>query len=416
MKKICFLQYDLSGGGAERKVCTLANYFVSKGYTVDIGIFGEEVVAYDLDERVNLTFINRETMEFKNAFERYSYAFRCAMEEVFVVGPATILSNIYEDAENNSFVFFEKEKITLVKKAENHYNKKNNVILPLKRYIENRKDYIFISMMAEVYVKIMELWSGKKQWDLGKRYIVMDCNNPEYNAQGKLKEKRDWLYPYAAKCIMMTEGQKNWFNNNVQKITEIIPNPIRDDLPEPYFGERNKNIITFCRLSKQKNLPLLINAFKRVYEKHPDYTLSIYGQGKLREKLIEYIKSLNLQDVAHIYDFDPKIHERIKKSAMYVSSSNYEGFPNNTMEALGIGMPVICTDCDFGPGDLIENEVNGLLVPCEDEEALAEAINRFIEDPAFAAECGKRAVKVREDLAPDKIGDRWIEVIESINL
>ena len=57
--KICFLQYSLCGGGAERKVCTLANHFVNNGYDVEIGLFGKNIVAYDLDSRVKVVFIDR---------------------------------------------------------------------------------------------------------------------------------------------------------------------------------------------------------------------------------------------------------------------------------------------------------------------------------------------------------------------
>ena len=67
---ICFLQYDLRGGGAERKVCTLANYFVSRGKTVDIGLFGKNMVAYAVDPRVNITYIRRDSFEYRNEAEK----------------------------------------------------------------------------------------------------------------------------------------------------------------------------------------------------------------------------------------------------------------------------------------------------------------------------------------------------------
>ena len=67
---ICFLQYDLRGDGAERKVCTLANYFVSRGKTVDIGLFGKNTVAYAVDPRVNVTYIRRDSFEYRNEVEK----------------------------------------------------------------------------------------------------------------------------------------------------------------------------------------------------------------------------------------------------------------------------------------------------------------------------------------------------------
>ena len=70
---ICFLQYDLRGGGAERKVCTLANYFVSRGKTVDIGLFGKNTVAYAVDPRVNVTYIRRDSFEYRNCGKNRFY-------------------------------------------------------------------------------------------------------------------------------------------------------------------------------------------------------------------------------------------------------------------------------------------------------------------------------------------------------
>ena len=65
-QRICFLQYNLQGGGAERKVCTLANYFAAQGHQVEIGLFGVNTVAYQLDQRVHVTFLRRENYEYKN--------------------------------------------------------------------------------------------------------------------------------------------------------------------------------------------------------------------------------------------------------------------------------------------------------------------------------------------------------------
>ncbi len=73
--KICFLQYNLQGGGAERKVCTLANFFVEKGYNVEIGLFGRNIVAYELDKCVKLTFIDRSTYEYQGSFEKWGFKF-----------------------------------------------------------------------------------------------------------------------------------------------------------------------------------------------------------------------------------------------------------------------------------------------------------------------------------------------------
>ena len=73
---ICFLQYDLRGGGAERKVCTLANFFASQGRNVEIGLFGRNEVAYPLDPRIRVTYIRRDSFEYRSHAGEAYHSFR----------------------------------------------------------------------------------------------------------------------------------------------------------------------------------------------------------------------------------------------------------------------------------------------------------------------------------------------------
>ena len=74
--------------------------------------------------------------------------------------------------------------------------------------------------------------------------------------------------------------------------TAVIPNPLKEGLPEPFAGERRREIVNFCRLNRQKNIPLLIGAFGRLLEDHPGYVLRIYGRGDEKEKLIALAKKM----------------------------------------------------------------------------------------------------------------------------
>ena len=97
---------------------------------------------------------------------------------------------------------------------------------------------------------------------------------------------------------------------------------------------------------------------------------------------------------------------------MYVSSSDYEGISNSMLEAMAIGMPVVCTDCPIGGAKAtIKDGENGLLVPIKDADALYMGMKKVIEDKALADKLSHNAAKLRDELSLDKITDRWIELL-----
>ncbi len=393
--KICFLQYSLRGGGAERKVCTLANYFVDNGYEVEIGLFGINEIAYALDDRVKVTFINRASYEYKNRFERIG--FLCKRKCEYII---TLLSGIAGKA--------------IKRKFEAHYKHKNDFIDPIRHYINNKTDTVFITMMVSVYLTIIRVMEPYWKQDIPVPYLVMECNDPKRNADEKMDKERTRNYPRATRVLAQTQGAKNYFTPEIQQKCVIIPNPVRDDLPEPYTGKRKKIIVNYCRLNEQKNLPLLINAFVEFSKKHPDYRLEIYGEGELLLSLNQQIENLGIGDKAIIRPFDNKIHTKIKDYAMYVSSSDWEGFPNSVLEALAIGLPTISTDCDYGPRDMIRDHENGLLIPVGDISAMANAMTELAEDSELAEMLSKEAVNARNIYSVNRIGRKWLELIEEV--
>jgi glycosyltransferase involved in cell wall biosynthesis len=100
---------------------------------------------------------------------------------------------------------------------------------------------------------------------------------------------------------------------------------------------------------------------------------------------------------------------------MYVSSSDYEGLSNSMLEAMAIGLPVICTDCPCGGARMvIKNYDNGILVPVRNTERLAEAMSEIADNYELSNMLSIRARRIREYLAPDKITAQWIQVIEAL--
>ena len=198
----------------------------------------------------------------------------------------------------------------------------------------------------------------------------------------------------------------------------IISNPIKANLPNPYHGERNKYITTFCRISKQKNLPNLLQAFLIVHQDHRDYRLRVIGDTYNDEgefvlaEIKEFIKNNKLENYVIFEPFKENVHEAIIKDAMYVNSSDYEGISNAMLEAMAIGMPVVCTACPIGGAKAtIKNGENGLLVPIRDPKKLAEAVDRVIEDKDLSNKLSANASQIRDLLSLDSITDQWMKLI-----
>jgi glycosyltransferase involved in cell wall biosynthesis len=97
---------------------------------------------------------------------------------------------------------------------------------------------------------------------------------------------------------------------------------------------------------------------------------------------------------------------------MYVCSSDFEGLSNSMLEAMAIGLPCVCTDCEGGGARMmIQDGKNGLLTPIGDEEAMYQAMKKLTDDPAFAARLGREAANVRQELSIYQIADRWETMI-----
>ena len=204
----------------------------------------------------------------------------------------------------------------------------------------------------------------------------------------------------------------SFFHGEALRKGVVIPNPLNPALPEPYHGKRNKTIVSFCRMTPQKNLKLLVDTFSCVHEKYPDYRLEIYGEGESKEEIISYVSEKGLQPFVEIKPFDKTLHRKILDSCMFVSSSDYEGMSNSMLEALAIGLPAVCTDCPAGGARaIIQDHENGLLVPVRDVLALANAMNEVIEDPQLAQKLSENGAKIRDELNVEAIGRRWLELL-----
>lgn len=383
MKRILFVNERLGGGGAERVMALLANKLSLLGYDVAIALFCEsDTPNYQLEKNIKIYYLKNT-----KRLDRYFTNNR--------------LENIRLKLQKKSGLF--NEIYTLFSLDEGKTK-------PLKKFLSNHKFDVLISFLVEPNIAAIRAARNMK----GVKVIVSERNVPvSYRVSPMIVKIRDKLYKYCDVCVFQTTEIMNWFSDDVKKKGVIILNPIKEDLPEPFSGERRQKVVTnFCGFKEQKNLPLLITAFAKFRKSHTDYELHIYGDGD-RGVLDALIDELNIKDSVKIYPFSYDIHENILDYRMFVSSSDFEGISNSMLEAMAIGLPTICTDCDGGGArETIVDHVNGLLVPKKDSEALAKAMCEVADQNELVERLSNNSIKIRKQLKPEIIIQKWISLFD----
>lgn len=281
-------------------------------------------------------------------------------------------------------------------------------MIALRRTIRRLVPDIVISFLTKINVISLTATIG-----LDVPVIVSERNNMLRQPMNRL-----WrmgvaaLFPRAAAIVLQTAASAAMLPARLQRKAVVISNPI-ERLPWRPAGFADKRITAAGRLTEQKGFDTLIEAFAKVAPLHPDWQLDIWGEGENRDELLARIARLGLIGRADLRGLSKRPGQWIESASLFILSSRYEGFPNVLGEAMAAGMPVIATDCPFGPVELVQDGRNGLLVPQDNPAALAEAMIRLIENPDLAARLGASAARVARTYSSPSIVARWERLIEA---
>ena len=244
--------------------------------------------------------------------------------------------------------------------------------------------------------------------------IFSERHDPVHNPKSKAERLlRLICYRACDRVVFQTEGAKSFFSPAISRKGTIIPNPIKEALPAVWRGERKPVIATFCRLVPQKNLSMLLHAFHKLADEYPDLRLAIYGDGESKPALEREAEQLGILSRTEFHPHSLDVHSLVKDCAMFVSSSDYEGQSNSMLEAMAMGLPCVCTDCPCGGARaVIDNGVNGLLVPVGDADKLAKAMRYMLTHPEEAQRMGENAAKIKGERQPRKIAEEWDRLIK----
>ena len=188
--------------------------------------------------------------------------------------------------------------------------------------------------------------------------------------------------------------------------TAQLENLAREPVDHPWFAAKAPPVVLGVgRLEAQKDFVSLIRAFRRVRDT-AEARLIILGEGSQRPALEALVQELGLQRDVEMPGFVPNPYKYMAGSSVFVLSSIAEGFGNVVVEAMAVGTPVVSTDCESGPREILEDGAHGRLVPVGDVVALAAAVNETLSDRVTPTGLQKRAA----DFSLDGVAERFLEV------
>jgi len=333
-KRISFFLASLRGGGAEKNVVFLANFFIENGFYVDL-VLVKKTGPYlkDLHSKINIIDLDKNrSISSIFALRRYLREVNpdVLMSSVIHINLVTILAKL---------LLFNKIKTRIV------VNQANPLTIPI---IKNGK------------VRLLHL--------LKLKLIT-------------------FLYSFSDGIICVSNGVKHdilSYGLIPKSLAISIYNPVVTDEMIKYSSNKKPfEKITFVgvgRLEEQKNFSLLIDAFC-IVKQSLDAQLIILGEGSLRAKLVNQANELGLKNEISFIGFVDDPFSYIKRSDALVLSSLWEGFGNVLAESLALGVQVVSTDCPSGPSEILCDGDYGQLVPVNNAEALSAAMLKSINSP-----------------------------------
>ncbi|WP_084961074.1 glycosyltransferase [Thermoactinospora rubra] len=173
-------------------------------------------------------------------------------------------------------------------------------------------------------------------------------------------------------------------------------------------------VVAAGRLVSQKGFDLLIPAFGQVVRRHPDWRLRIFGTGPRGDRLQALIDELGLGEHVRLMGRTAAMDRELARASVFVLSSRFEGLPMVMIEAMSHALPVVAFDCPTGPADVLTDGEDGVLVPPQDVDALAAALDRLLADRDLRVRMGAAAAVTARAYSPEVVMPMWEELFERL--
>lgn len=362
--KFSLFVHSLRGGGAERIVSYMANYWAALGHEVNIITMAEA----SAEDYITSDKVTRITLQLE-------------MKSKGAV--SGIINNIVR-------------------------------LYCLRKELKRQKPDVLISMMPSANVTAAFASIGLVNCVIGSERI--------YPAHGQLGRfwslLRKHSYRLLDLLVVQTNAGADWVEKNTNaKNVIVIPNQL--ELPIPRFKPiveakkepGRKVILGIGRLVPQKQFEHLVRAFSSQHIAHEAYDLVILGEGGERQRLESLVNDLGLEKRVSLPGRAGNVEDWLKISDMFVLSSAVEGFPNALLEAMSHGLPCVAYDCLTGPSDIITDYVDGLLVEAGNIEKLGEKMSMLITDASLRSRLITNSANTIKKYETQVVMDKWESAI-----
>lgn len=374
----------LRGGGAERVISNMANYWAVKGWSVTILTIahGHESPYYKLHPQV----VHRD-MRF----------YRSARHPIPNAGALRALKEIFDDC---SAV----ERRTLISEL--------NLISALRNALIETRPQCVISFINLTNIRVLLATRG-----LGLPVIVSERDDPYRDPIPEGAEQlRRRLYAMATYLVAQTAEAADYFAAEAADRRRVIPNPVlQPELLQRVNGasapKAGRILVGMGRLVQEKGFTLLLNAFSRVADKHQSWSLQIWGEGPQRQALERISRDLNLSERVRLPGFTRRPFEVLSRADLFAMSSLIEGFPNALCEAMACGLPVVSFNCSSAIREIIRDGVDGLIVRANDTTALASALDGLMANEEERRRLAGKALEVTERFGLNKTMAKWEQLV-----
>ncbi|MGW1672153.1 glycosyltransferase family 4 protein [Streptomyces sp. NPDC002324] len=238
---------------------------------------------------------------------------------------------------------------------------------------------------------------------VGQEHLTLDSHSPALRATLR------GAYPRLDAFTTTTEADARAYGAKMRLPgvrLEAVPNPVPAPGIDPADGS-GKWVVAAGRLAPVKRYDLLVKAFDTVRQERPDWRLRIYGGGKQKDKLRSLVDKLDLYN--HVYLMGPAtpIEPEWAKGSIAAVTSSLESFGMTIVEAMRCGLPVVSTNCPHGPGEIIEDGVDGRLVEVGSVPAIADGLLELINDDDKRRQMAHAALQDSERFDPSRIAERY---------
>lgn len=284
-------------------------------------------------------------------------------------------------------------------------------VCALRRALRALQPDVIVSFIDQSNVVTLLAAAGTKM-----PVIVSERTDPRQSQSGRMWSLLSRLtYPLARSLVVQTSEIAAYYGSWRLRSVATIPNPVypppapdgaeRSDLRTPY-------VLAVGRLSHEKGIDLLLAAFTDVASRFPDWSLVIVGSGPERQRLEAQALELGISGRCDFLGEVREVATVMKDASLFVLPSRTEGFPNSLCEAMACGITSVATDCPSGPRHIVSDGVDGVLVPTENAQALAQAMSALMADPTTRRRLGDAARTITERFSVSRVLALWDDVLQ----